>query len=171
MPATNSRGDSPRESLSGVKLDGTHHLTLTVSDLDRTCAWYRDALGFEEVIRYRNDSIGAECCVIAHPGAARPTIGLRQYDGQTNDRFDEHRIGLDHLAFDVRDEPTLQRWKDHFRRLDIPHVTTDLPELSITVLRDPDNIQIELCVTNPSPEGSSIDATGRINVRPPTAPE
>ncbi|MDP9333057.1 MAG: VOC family protein [Actinomycetota bacterium] len=140
-----------------MKLDGTHHLTLTVVDLDRTCEWYRSVLGFRDVVRYRNDSIDADCHVLAYPGAAPPTIGLRQYDTQDGSRFDEHRIGLDHLAFDVGDDESLSQWHEHLGRVGVPFATTCLPELSITVIRDPDNIQIELCATNASPVGSSID--------------
>jgi glyoxylase I family protein len=149
-----------------MKLNGTHHLTLTVTDLDRTTDWYRSVLGFEERIRYRNDAIGADCVVLAHPGAAPPTFGLRRYDDQSDRKFDEHRIGLDHLAFDAGNEDALKQWHAHLERLGVPYTTTRLPELWITALRDPDNIQIELSSVNPSPTGSSIDQSGRI--RPPT---
>jgi glyoxylase I family protein len=141
-----------------------HHLTLTVSDLDRTAEWYRSVFGFRDVVRYRNDAIGADCYVLAHPSAARPTIGLRQYDSQLDISFDEHRLGLDHLAFDVGDDEALTRWHAHLERLAVPFTETRLPELSITVLRDPDNIQIELCASNPSPTRSSIDDSGRLRI-------
>jgi catechol 2,3-dioxygenase-like lactoylglutathione lyase family enzyme len=147
-----------------VRLDGAHHLTLTVVDLDRTCEWYRAVLGFQDVVRYRNDAIGADCHVLAHPGATAPTIGLRRYDVQDDSRFDEHRVGLDHLAFDVGDDESVRQWHVHLERLGVPFAVTRIPELSITVIRDPDNIQIELCATNPSPAGSSIDETGRLRI-------
>ncbi len=28
---------------------GVHHVTVTVTDLDRTATWYRDVLGFEKI--------------------------------------------------------------------------------------------------------------------------
>ena len=152
-----------------MKIGGTDHLTLTVTDLQRTADWYRSVLRFEEVIRYRNESIGAECAVLAHPGAARPRIGLRQYDAPSDATFDEHRIGLDHLAFDVGDEATMHAWQDHFRDLGVPFTVTRIPELSITALRDPDNIQLELCAWNPSPTESAIDESGRIKLLAETA--
>ena len=34
-----------------MRLAGVEHITLTVRDLDRSCAWYREVLGFEDVIR------------------------------------------------------------------------------------------------------------------------
>jgi catechol 2,3-dioxygenase-like lactoylglutathione lyase family enzyme len=147
-----------------MKLEGTHHLTLTVSDLQRTADWYGSVLGFQEVVRYRNDVIAAHCAVLAHPSAARPPIGLRQYDTKGDTGFDEHRIGLDHLAFDAGDEDTLRQWHAHLRQLGVPFTEVRLPELSITTLRDPDNIQLELIAVDPSPVGSSIDQSGRLKV-------
>jgi glyoxylase I family protein len=147
-----------------MKLRGTHHLTLTGTDLDRTVGWYQRVLGFQEVIRYRNDVIGAHCGVLEHPGAARPTIGLRQYDVQHDTRFDERRIGLDHLAFDVGGADALDQWLAHLASVGVTFSVTRLPELSITAFRDPDNIQIELCASNPSPTRASIDETGRLVV-------
>jgi glyoxylase I family protein len=147
-----------------VELAGTHHVTLTVTDLVRTFEWYHSVLGFGEVIRYRNDTIAADCLVLAFPGAARLTLGFREYDSPESGPFDEHRIGLDHLAFDVGHEESLRAWHAHLERLGVPFATTRLPELSITVIRDPDNIQIELCASNPSPVGSSIDEQGRLQV-------
>jgi catechol 2,3-dioxygenase-like lactoylglutathione lyase family enzyme len=150
--------------IQAVKLVRTHHVTLTVTDIDRSLEWYKAVLGFEKVVQYRNDAIAAHHAVLAHPGADRPTIGLRQYDTQQDARFDEHRIGLDHLAFDVGDDAMLGQWQAHLEHHGVPFAVTRLPEISITVFRDPDNIQIELCAENPSPVGSSVDSHGRLQL-------
>jgi glyoxylase I family protein len=147
-----------------VKLNGMHHVTLTVTDIERTCEWYRSVLGFQDVARYRNDSIMAECHALAHPDSPSPTIGLRQYDNSEDRAFDEHRIGLDHLAFDVGDRESLQQWQEHLGRLGIECTVTHLPELSILVMRDPDNIQIELCTRNVEATSSSVGPDGRIHL-------
>ena len=111
-----------------MKLDGTHHLTLTVTDLDRTTDWYRSVLGFEERVRYRNDAIGADCGVLADPrlAADHRIASIRRSE---RPRVDEHRIGLDHLAFDTGDEDGLKQWHAHLERLGVPYTTTRLPEL------------------------------------------
>jgi hypothetical protein len=64
------------------------------------------------------------------------------------DRFDENRVGLDHLSFSVANRQGLE---DAVRLLDeqgISHgAVTDLgPKFGIYILtfRDPDNIQLEL---------------------------
>lgn len=148
-----------------MKIHGTHHLTLTVTDLDRTSEWYRTVLGFHEVVRYRNDAIAADCAVLAHPDAAPPTLGLRRYDSYHADAFDERRIGLDHIAFNVGDAETLEAWQGHLQTRGVTFKVTTLPELTILVMRDPDNIQLELCTTIIESR-SSIGDDGRI-VLPP----
>ena len=141
-----------------------HHVTLTVTDIERTCEWYRSVLGFQDIVRYRNDSITAECYVLAHPDATSPTIGLRQYDNNEDFAFDEHRVGLDHLAFDVGDTESLRQWQEQLERLGVACTVTHLPELSILVMRDPDNTQIELCTRIVEARSSSVGPDGRIKL-------
>lgn len=120
------------------------HLGLTVSDVDRSTRWYCDHLGFEPVIRYARADIGADVQVLRHTGAGM-RLSLRRFEDGDTGPFDELRIGLDHVAFQVEDEADLERWR---RRLEAAGVQCDRsqqPELTILVCRDPDNIQIELC--------------------------
>ena len=65
-----------------------------------------------------------------------------------NDRFDENRIGLDHMSFAV---PSRAALDDAVRVLDSHGVAhseiRDLGEgfgISIVVFRDPDNVQLEV---------------------------
>lgn len=131
-----------------MRLAGVEHITLTVCDLDRSCTWYREVLGFEDVIRYRLEPIMAWCHVLSHPGAAGVNVGFRQYDEQDAAPFDEHRIGLDHVAFDVGDLDCLSEWHRHLDQLGVPYSHSASPGLAITALRDPDNIQVELAVVD-----------------------
>ena len=144
-----------------MDLIGVHHVTLTVTDLDRTVAWYESVLGFRNLSRYRNDAIAAECVVLGHPTASPPTIGLRRYDATGEMVFDEHRVGLDHIAFNVGAPSALRSWEVHLDELGVDYEVTALPELSILVMRDPDNIQVELC-TQIVDAPSSIDENDRI---------
>ena len=68
---------------------------------------------------------------------------------QTDDayRFDENRVGLDHLSFNVASRDELERAVQIFDRRGVPHgEIKTLSSFGIYVLpfRDPDNIQIEL---------------------------
>lgn len=62
--------------------------------------------------------------------------------------FDERRVGLDHVAFHVGDLATLELWSAHLDALAVRHSgVQDVHGARggpLIVLRDPDNIQLEL---------------------------
>jgi catechol 2,3-dioxygenase-like lactoylglutathione lyase family enzyme len=69
---------------------GLHHFALTVTDLERSKRFYTEALGFTGVM----DVPGL--ALISGYGLL---IGLHaEANGSSRDRFDPHRVGLDHLA-------------------------------------------------------------------------
>ncbi len=119
---------------------GIHHVTFSVTDLDRTIAWYRDVLGFAELRRL---SIGGmDKAMLARESL---TLTLVAHGDKTvPGRFDERRVGLDHLSFAVADESALQDWVRH---LDENHVThsevTQATAGHLVAFRDPDNIALE----------------------------
>jgi catechol 2,3-dioxygenase-like lactoylglutathione lyase family enzyme len=127
-----------------MSLTGVDHVAFTVSDLDRTTAWYCEHFGFEPLTRYTNAQIGAEVQVLQHPEVPL-RLSFRRFDGGSTEPFSELRVGLDHLALGVTDTAELAHRKHRLEQAGITCHRTDLPELSILVLRDPDNIQIELC--------------------------
>ena len=151
----------------GAQLTGVHHVALTVTDVDQSARWYREVLGFQDSIRYRNEAIGVVSHRLVHPQMASVTIGLKQHDGPSSGQFDEHKTGLDHLALGVGGQASLAAWRRRLDLLDIEYSVTDLPEISILVLRDPDNIQLELCTDVVASERSSIDASGRLRLPEP----
>lgn len=51
------------------------------------------------------------------------------------------------MALRVSDDNDLAAWQVRLEDVGVRCDRTDLPELSILVFRDPDNIQIELCTT------------------------
>jgi hypothetical protein len=54
-----------------------------------------------------------ECTGMAHPSGIGVTVMSR--DGTAaSDKFDERRVGLDHLAFRIGDEDELRKWIAHF---------------------------------------------------------
>jgi catechol 2,3-dioxygenase-like lactoylglutathione lyase family enzyme len=73
-------------------------------------------------------------------------LGLRPV-APTGDRFDEDRVGLDHLSFNVASREELDRAVTLFDEKGVSHgEIKPLAGFGIFVLpfRDPDNIQIEL---------------------------
>ena len=123
-----------------IRTGAVHHLRLTVTDVARARAFYTGVLGFEVAMELPPGVLlsNGRMLLGLGPGAA----------GGGGDRFDEGRVGLDHLSFavDHRDElDAAVRW---FDERGVPHgEIKDLgPDFGIYVLefRDPDNIQLEL---------------------------
>jgi glyoxylase I family protein len=129
-----------------------HHLRLTVTDVKRSREFYTQLLGFD---------IAAESPPEGDPGyeAAYPVLwggcvmirgnlllGLRPV-AKVGDKFDEDRVGLDHLSFNVETRAELDEALRLFDERGIPHgPIRPLEGFGIAVLpfRDPDNIQVEL---------------------------
>jgi glyoxylase I family protein len=136
----------------GIELGGVHHLRLTVTDIARSRAFYTGLLGF---------GIAAEAPASSDPEAdpSYPVLwggivmvkdnlllGLRPV-APKGDRFDEDRVGLDHLSFNVTNRAALEDAIRLFDEQGVPHgVVRELPSFGICVLpfRDPDNVQLEL---------------------------
>jgi catechol 2,3-dioxygenase-like lactoylglutathione lyase family enzyme len=135
-----------------IELGGIHHIRLTVTDIERSRDFYTSLLGF---------TVAAEAPASEDP-KSDPTypvlwggcvmtrgnylLGLRPV-AKKGDHFDEDRVGLDHLSFNVESRAALN---EAIRLLDEHGVTRgevrELTSFGICVLpfRDPDNIQLEL---------------------------
>ena len=128
---------------SAIATGPIHHLRLTVSDVARSRAFYTEVLGFQHVTELPSG-------VFLSNGAVGLGIGPSPDPGRApaNDRFDEARIGLDHLSFQVAGRDELERARQLLDERGVPHgEVTDLGEgfgLYILAFRDPDNIQLEL---------------------------
>ena len=120
-----------------------HHFRLTVSDVDRSVAFYTGVLNFRKLMDLNpgaflsNGAVGLG--IGPFPDPPRAIKG---------DRFDENRIGLDHMSFAV---PSRKALEDAVGVLDAHGVEhseiKDLGEafgIAILVFRDPDNVQLEL---------------------------
>jgi hypothetical protein len=76
-------------------------------------------------------------------------MGLRgQQHTESDDRFDEFRVGLDHISFSVGSRDELERAVQILDQYGVPHgAIEDLGSdfgLYVLTFRDPDNIQLEL---------------------------
>jgi glyoxylase I family protein len=123
-----------------------HHVSLTVADVARSRHFYTEALGFQVAMEIPPAVLLSNGSTIVgiHP-APNPDRAL------AHDRFDENRVGLDHLAFAVDGRDELERARAMFDGAQVPHgEIEDLgPALGLKMyvlfFRDPDNIQLELC--------------------------
>lgn len=126
-----------------IKTEAVHHLRLTVTNVDRSREFYTDILGFKVAVELPS-------VVILSNGTVMVALGTAPHPDRaiTGDRFDENRVGLDHLSFTVNSHNELEHAVRLFDEKGIPHgEITDLGqdfEIYILVFRDPDNIQLEL---------------------------
>ncbi|WP_244882443.1 VOC family protein [Gordonia desulfuricans] len=122
-------------------LAGLHHLTLTVSDLDASLDWYARVLGFRVVGRAEVD--GMRKALMHRPDAF--SLSFVEHDRTAGgDRFDERRIGLDHVSFGLPDLDALHAWIAMLDRHDVTHSqVTAATWGSVVSFRDPDGIALE----------------------------
>lgn len=119
---------------------GIAHAALTVSDLTKSAPWYAALFGAKpdkiqdgEVFSVATWSLPG-CTVVLHRFRCQPGPEL----------FDEHRPGLDHLAFSCADGGELDAWMTRLDRLGIKHSDIlDEAYGSGLSFRDPDNIALE----------------------------
>lgn len=119
-----------------------HHATLTVTDLDRSVAWYEMVLGFSVLRRKLNGDV-AKAMLLSDAGLllVLATHGSLAVPGE----FSERRFGLDHLAFAVANRAELDEWIERLEAHGVRHdgiVAGSTGEL--VAFRDPDNIALEL---------------------------
>jgi glyoxylase I family protein len=126
---------------------GIHHLGLTVRDVEASAAWYERVLGFRRVDHYESPDGARRKVFLRHDGFA-VRLGLTQHRDGDHDAFDERRVGLDHLAFAVDDRAALESWAVRLSAADVScspvAPANTIPGAFVLVLRDPDNIQLEL---------------------------
>ncbi len=118
------------------------HVAVTVTDLERSIRWYRQLLGAEPVLDEDVQLGNFHHTVFALQGGQ--LFGLHTHPNAANDRFDEHRTGLDHVSFACRDRGELQTWAARLDELGIVHgEIVDAHYGSGLSFRDPDGIALE----------------------------
>jgi len=125
-----------------AEFPGMTHIALTVTDLATSVPWYERLLGSKPVLD--EDTGSYHHTVYLLPGGT--LLSLHQFPGGGGpDRFDEHRVGLDHLSFGVANRAELEAWQARLEALGIRHGgIIDAHYGSALSFRDPDNIALEL---------------------------
>ncbi|WP_205874125.1 VOC family protein [Mycobacterium camsae] len=124
------------------------HVRLTVTDIERSRRFYESVFDWpvlieapenpDEATRRRLGFLFGG--VIYDMGGA--LLGLRPV---ADDRFDEDRCGLDHLALRIASKDELYSAAKHLDEIGIAHEPVkDIGPAYILEFRDPDNIALEL---------------------------
>lgn len=132
-------------------ITGISHVDLSVTDIEASHEWYRELFGAVPLFGGRNDAHHLEVRYLMEPTSG-VIIGLEQHDANQGSPFDEQRVGLDHLAFNVASREELEAWLARLDELGIAHsgITEEEP-WDVLVFRDPDNIQLELFLLKADP--------------------
>ena len=144
-----------------VATRGLHHTCYTVSDLDRSVAFYRDLLGCEVLVEQEKEG-GYLAAIVGYPDAhvrmahlrvpgAEHVIELFEYLTPAGTRADvePRNVGASHLCFLVDDLPALY---EQLREKGVDSFVSPPVEVDTGVnkggyalyLRDPDGISVEL---------------------------
>lgn len=124
------------------------HVRVTVTDIDRSRAFYDQVFGWPVAVELPADADAATReqlaflfgGVIYQVGGS--VFGLRPV---ATDSFDEDRVGLDHVSFAVTSRADLDAAVALLEELGIGHeAVKDIGEGYILEFRDPDNIALEL---------------------------
>ena len=124
------------------------HVRLTVTDIGRSREFYESVFGWPVALEVPADADDAARAqldflfggVIYNLGDL--LIGLRPV---ADDRFDEDRVGLDHLCLRVSSRAELDSAAAHLDELGVAHEPIkDIGHGYILEFRDPDNIALEL---------------------------
>lgn len=124
------------------------HVRLTVTDIERSRHFYESVFGWPVLLEVpenadettRNQLGFLFGGVVYDLGGT--LLGLRPV---ASDRFDENRVGLDHIAFRLTSKAELGSAAAHLDELSVDHEPIkDIGPSYILEFRDPDNIALEL---------------------------
>jgi glyoxylase I family protein len=124
------------------------HVRLTVTDIERSRQFYESVFRWPVLLEVpenadeatRNQLSFLFGGVVYDLGGT--LIGLRPV---ATDRFDENRVGLDHIAFRLGSKAELDAAAEHLDEVGISHEPVkDIGPSYILEFRDPDNIALEL---------------------------
>ena len=122
------------------------HVAITVSDLERSTAWYTRLFGAEPVLDEDEESGTFHHTVFVLDGGQ--LFGLHTHTaGNSGDQADETRTGLDHVAFALPGTAELEEWGNRLTELGIAHGGVKKAHYGSGIsFRDPDNIALEFFI-------------------------
>lgn len=126
------------------------HIRLTVTDIERSRGFYDAVFGLPVAIEAPADADPAttEQYAFLYGGllyqVGQAMLGLRPV-APAGDRFDEDRVGLDHLSLAVPGRAELERAAKKLNELGVAHEPIkEIGHGAILEFRDPDDIALEL---------------------------
>ncbi|MFJ9367073.1 VOC family protein [Nocardia sp. NPDC101769] len=131
-----------------ISVESIAHIRLTVCDIERSRSFYERIFGWPVALEIPAD---ADAETRQRLGFLYGGVIYRMEHGflglrpAGTDRFDENRVGLDHLAFSVGSLAALEAAAAHLDACGV--VREDIKDIGVSYIlefRDPDNIALEL---------------------------
>ena len=124
-------------------VSGIHHVSVTVTDIERSVPWYSELLGLTKLMEESHPDGTGYAVVLGKPDWSM-CVGLHTHPTNERERFSESRTGLDHIGFMVSGRAELDAWESKLTELGVEHSpVNDQGGYAVLVFRDPDNIQLE----------------------------
>lgn len=135
---------------SETDLSGVHHITLTVTDVERSAQWYERVLG--AATRVLREGPGWRRIRMAWPSGL--VIGVTQFEqadgAPAADDFDHRRVGLDHIGLGCPSEGAVRAWARHLDEVGaVRGPVEDVAYGWAVTARDPDGIAVEFFCPKP----------------------
>lgn len=123
-------------------VNAVHHVTLSVSSVDASVAWYQRLLGEAEIVERTGE--GWRRIRMTWPGLGGLRIGVMSHDAAPEGRFSHLQRGLDHLGLDCSTPDEVAGWAARMDELGIEHgPVEDVAYAWAVTARDPDGIPLE----------------------------
>jgi glyoxylase I family protein len=124
-------------------VSGIHHVSVTVTDIERSVPWYSELLGLTKLMEEAHPDGTGYAVVLGKPDWSM-CVGLHTHPTNERERFSESKTGLDHIGFMVSGRAELDAWESRLTELGVEHSpVNDQGGYAVLVFRDPDNIQLE----------------------------
>jgi glyoxylase I family protein len=124
-------------------VSGIHHVSVTVTDIERSVPWYSDLLGLTKLMEEAHPDGSGYAVVLGKPDWSM-CVGLHTHPTNERERFSESRTGLDHIGFMVSGRAELDAWETRLTEMGVEHSpVNDQGGYAVLVFRDPDHIQLE----------------------------
>lgn len=123
-----------------IRCSGITHITLTVADIDRSKNFYSKLFEVE---------LGGGEDYFSLQNAGLSVFFTKWPRTKTEDKFDENKVGLDHVAFGVDSIEELKKAEKKLNKLGAKTIgieTCQYSGLPYICFRDPDNIQVEFYI-------------------------
>lgn len=132
------------------QISAIHHVAVTVTDLERSAAWYADLLGLQRLMEGTHPDGGGRLVLLGRPDLSF-SVALHGHDTNEKEPFAESRTGLDHVSFLVSGRDELKAWEQELASRGIEHSPlNEQGGYAVVVFRDPDNIQLEMIAVGPA---------------------